>query len=64
MDRLRFTETASYMLNVSEDIVCNLFHAQNVTTELFPTLPVCGDKATPKEVSAKLKTFKELVMAE
>ena len=52
----------SCILNVSEAIVFDLFSPQSEISELFPTLPVCGSEATPKEVSAKLKAFKELVM--
>ena len=64
MDGLEYIEVASYMLNVSEDIATTLFCPLNEINELFPTLPVCGDKATPKEVSTMLKAFKELVMVE
>ena len=62
MDDLTYGDVASYILNVSEDIVFDLFSPQSEISELFPTLPVCGSEATLEEVSAKLKAFKELVM--
>ena len=61
MDGLEHIKVASYMLNVSEKIARDLFSPQDEISKLFPTLPVCGGEATPKEVSAKLKAFKELV---
>ena len=63
-DGLEYIEVASYMLNVSEDIARDLFIPRKEISELFPTLPICGDDATPKEVSTMLKAFKELVTAE
>ena len=62
MGGLKYEEVASFILNVSEDIAKDLFSPRKEISELFPTLPICGDDATPKEVSAKLKAFKELVM--
>ena len=62
MDDLIYYEMGSSILNVSKDIAFDLFSPQSKTSKLFPTLPVCGNNATPKEVSAKLKAFKELVM--
>ena len=62
MDDLTYGDVASYILNVSEAIVFELFSPRGEINELFPTLPVCGDDATPKEVSARLKAFKEIVM--
>ena len=64
MDDLKYYEMGSSILNVSKDIVFDLFSPQSKTSKLFPTLPVYGSEATPKEVSAKLKAFKELVMDE
>ena len=62
MDNLTYFEVASLILNVSKAIAFDLFTPRDEISELFPTLPVCGREATPKEVSAKLKAFKELVM--
>ena len=39
---LEYSEVASYILNVSEDIARDLFSPLNEINELFPTLPVCG----------------------
>ena len=64
MDGLNYIKAASYMLNVSEKIARDLFSPQDEISKLFPTLPICGDDATLKEVSTRLKAFKELVMAE
>ena len=64
MDDLSYEKVASYMLNVSEDTALDLFSPRGEINELFPTLSVCGDDATPKEVSTMLKAFKELGMAE
>ena len=62
MDDLIYVQVASYMLNVSEDIAKDLFSPQCKISKLFPTLPVCGSEATPKEVSTMLKALKKLVM--
>ena len=62
MDDLSYEKVASYMLNVSEDTALDLFSPRGEINELFPTLPICGDDATPKEVSTMLKAFKEIVM--
>ena len=63
MGGLKYNEVASFILNVSKDIARDLFSPLGESSELFPTLPVCGSEATPEEVSAMLKAFKELVMA-
>ena len=64
MDTLEYGGVASFILNVSEDIAFDLFSPQRKFSKLFPTLPTCRSEATPKEVSARLKAFKKLVMAE
>ena len=64
VDMLDYDDVTSFMLNVSYGVVAGLLNPQNGIHNLFPTLPVCGEKATPKEVSARLKAFKKLVMTE